>query len=79
MKNLDMQKSVQTIGTRLNKYILTEEIGRGGYGIVYRAYHEDNISEPVAVKIIEDSGNLDSLLIEPELLSRLNGSSGFEG
>lgn len=72
MKNLDMQKSVQTIGTRLNKYILTEEIGRGGYGIVYRAYHEDNISEPVAVKIIEDSGNLDSLLIEPELLSRLN-------
>jgi serine/threonine protein kinase len=72
MKNLDMQKSVQATGTRLNKYILTEEIGRGGYGIVYRAYHEDNISEPVAVKIIEDSGNLDSLLIEPELLSRLN-------
>lgn len=71
MKNLDMQ-SVPTTGTRLNKYILTEEIGRGGHGIVYRAYHEENVSEAVAVKIIENSGNIDSLLIEPELLSRLN-------
>lgn len=71
MKNLDIQ-SVTTTGTRLNKYILTEEIGRGGHGIVYRAYHEENVSEAVAVKIIEDTGNIDSLLIEPELLSRLN-------
>jgi serine/threonine-protein kinase len=70
MKNVDIE-SVHT-GTRLNKYILTEEIGHGGHGIVYRAYHEKNTSEAVAVKIIEDSGNIDSLLIEPELLSRLD-------
>jgi serine/threonine protein kinase len=71
MKNLNIE-SMQRTGTRLNQYILTEEIGRGGHGIVYRAYHEDNISEQVAVKIIEDSGNLDSLLVEPELLSKLD-------
>jgi serine/threonine-protein kinase len=70
MKNVDIE-SVHT-GTRLNKYILTDEIGHGGHGIVYRAYHEKNTSEAVAVKIIEDSGNMDSLLIEPELLSRLD-------
>jgi serine/threonine-protein kinase len=71
MMNLD-QQSIETTGTRLNRYILTEEIGHGGHGIVYRAYHEENTNEAVAVKIIEDSGNIDSLLIEPELLSRLN-------
>ena len=70
MKNVDIE-SVHT-GTRLNKYILTDKIGHGGHGIVYRAYHEKNTSEAVAVKIIENSGNMDSLLIEPELLSRLD-------
>lgn len=71
MNNFDI-KSIQPTGIRLNKYFLTEEIGHGSHGIVYRAYDEKNFNEPVAIKIIEDSGNLDSLLIEPELLSRLN-------
>lgn len=71
MNSFDGIKSMHDIGTRLKQYIITDEIGRGGHGTVYRAYHEENIGQAVALKIIEDSGNLDSLLIEPELLSKL--------
>ncbi|MDZ8240268.1 MAG: serine/threonine-protein kinase [Nostoc sp. ChiQUE01a] len=58
--------------SRINQYILLNEIGRGGHGVVYQGYHETKSNETLAIKIIEDTGNLDLLLIEPELLSQLN-------
>jgi serine/threonine-protein kinase len=64
-------KTSQTIGHRLNQYVLLSEIGRGGHGTVYRAYHEDRPTEEVAIKVIDNRGNLDTLLVEPEILSRL--------
>lgn len=60
------------INYRLNNYILTSEIRRGGHGIVYQAYHENKPDEKLAIKVIDDIGKLDTLLIEPELLSKLN-------
>ena len=60
------------VEVKLQNYILLEEIGRGGHGIVYKGYHNHRPQETLAIKIIEDTGNLDTLLIEPDLLSRLN-------
>ncbi len=60
------------VGVNLQNYILLEEIGRGGHGIVYQGYHNHRPKETLAIKIIEDTGNLDTLLVEPDLLSRLN-------
>lgn len=65
-------ESNQIMGSRINHYILLNEIGRGGHGVVYQGYHETKTNEALAIKIIEDTGNLDLLLIEPELLSQLN-------
>ncbi|AFZ16728.1 serine/threonine-protein kinase [Allocoleopsis franciscana] len=69
--------NIQTITTqistvRINQYILLEEIGRGSHGIVYKAYNEEQPHENLALKIIDDTRNIDSLLVEPELLSRLS-------
>ncbi len=60
------------VGVNLQNYILLEEIGGGGHGIVYKGYHNHQPNETLAIKIIEDTGSLDTLLVEPELLSRLN-------
>ncbi len=57
---------------KISQYFLLEEVGKGSHGIVYKAYHQNRPSENLAVKVIEDTGNLDTLLIEPQLLSRLN-------
>lgn len=61
----------QVVDRRLNNYILMHEIGHGGHGVVYKAYHENQPNEVVAIKVINDTGNLDMLLVEPEMLSRL--------
>jgi serine/threonine protein kinase len=37
------------IGEKLGKYLLTEEVGRGGFGVVYRALH-CTLKTPVAIK-----------------------------
>ena len=56
---------------RLRNYILMSVIGKGGHGIVYKGYHERTPNEIVAIKIINNTGNLDTLLVEPEILTRL--------
>ncbi len=72
MNNSQKIESDKIMDIRINQYILVNEIGRGGHGVVYRGYHETNVNEFFAIKIIDDTGNLDLLLIEPELLSQLN-------
>ncbi|NEO72629.1 serine/threonine-protein kinase [Moorena sp. SIO3H5] len=70
--NSTQNRITSTRNVRLNKYVLLEEIGRGGHGVVYKGYHKEKTDKIVAVKIINNTGNIDSLLVEPELLSRLN-------
>jgi len=57
---------------RIGSYVLAEEIGSGAHGIVYKGHHEEHINDPLAVKVIHNTGNLDTLLIEPGLLSQLD-------
>ncbi|HXG75872.1 MAG TPA: BTAD domain-containing putative transcriptional regulator [Gaiellaceae bacterium] len=53
-------------GRALRGYELREEVGRGDYGIVYRAY-QPSVGREVAVKVIQ-----------PELANRLEFVRGFE-
>ncbi|HSO39556.1 MAG TPA: serine/threonine-protein kinase, partial [Labilithrix sp.] len=55
------------IGTTVGgKYLVTEPIGRGGMGVVYRAIHRD-LGEPVAVKFLHRT-----LTSDPELRARFH-------
>lgn len=58
------------VGAQLGKYLLTEEIGQGGTGIVYQALHQA-LQIPVAVKFIRP----DVLLHEPELYDQLRSEA----
>jgi tetratricopeptide (TPR) repeat protein len=64
------------IGTIVGHYRLTDEIGRGGMGIVYRAVREDEFRQEVAVKIVKRGVNADDLLArfrhERQILALLN-------
>lgn len=59
---------------RVGSYQLTEMLGEGAHGAVYRCHHPSNPEQEYAAKIISRRGSLDNLLIEPELLSSLNHS-----
>jgi tRNA A-37 threonylcarbamoyl transferase component Bud32 len=56
---------------RIGAYVLEKELGRGAHGVVYRAHHRDHRDTPVALKVVENRGNLDRLLLEPAMLSQL--------
>lgn len=56
-------------GTRLGDFVLEEEIGRGGMGVVYRAWQE-SLQREVAVKLLRDSA-----LAEPSLLERFRAEA----
>jgi len=43
----------ETAGDRIGPYVLIEEIGVGGFGVVYRARQEEPIRREVALKIIK--------------------------
>jgi tetratricopeptide (TPR) repeat protein/predicted Ser/Thr protein kinase len=49
---------VTTPGTRLGRYLVIEEIGRGGMGVVLRAY-DPNLEREVALKVVR-AGALDA-------------------
>ena len=56
---------------RFGSYAVEGEIGRGAFGVVYRAHHVRRPEAPVALKVVENRGNLDRLMLEPALLSEL--------
>jgi serine/threonine protein kinase/tetratricopeptide (TPR) repeat protein len=67
--------STAVIGTRLSHYLLAEEIGAGGMGVVYRA-RDERLDRDVAIKVLP-SGTLDEIARarfrrEALALSRLN-------
>lgn len=61
--------------TQIHGYVLTGEIGRGAHGAVYRGYREGEPDRELALKVIGDSLSLESVLLEPEMLSRLQHES----
>jgi tRNA A-37 threonylcarbamoyl transferase component Bud32 len=66
----------ETIG----EYVVEAELGRGAHGVVYRAHHKERPAVPVALKVIENRGDMDRLLLEPTVLSQLRhpGIVGIE-
>ncbi|QDS91231.1 Serine/threonine-protein kinase StkP [Rosistilla ulvae] len=56
---------------KIGPYMLRQEIGKGAHGTVYLAHHVDAPETKVALKVVENRGNLDRLLMEPEILSKL--------
>lgn len=60
-----------TDGRCIGPYILDRLLGRGAHGAVYLARHRSGSGAPVALKLIDRGPDLDRLLIEPTLLSRL--------
>ncbi len=60
----------------IGKYVLTEIIGRGGYGIIYKGRHLA-LNMPIAVKMMRhhfflDSDYLDSFRTEAKIIASLN-------
>jgi eukaryotic-like serine/threonine-protein kinase len=56
---------------RIGAYAVEGELGRGAFGVVYRAHHVRRPDAPVALKVVENRGNLDRLMLEPALLAEL--------
>ena len=57
--------------SRIGKYTVESELGRGGFGRVYRAYDPD-VQRPVAIKVLTAES-------DPELLKRFQGEIGTTG
>src|SRR2546421_13129332 len=57
---------------RLGAYIIERELGRGAFGVVYRAHARTRPDTSVALKVVQGRGSTDRLLLEPAVLSRLD-------
>ncbi len=63
------------MGTRLGRYLLIAELGRGGVGVVYRAY-DPKLQREVAIKCVRPdaihAGRQDRLVLEAQAMAKLN-------
>jgi len=57
---------------KIGAYEIERELGRGAFGVVYRAFHPDDPETPVALKVVETRGHLDRAMSEPALLAKLD-------
>ena len=71
MSNMSLNVDA-VIGSGENAYVILGELGRGASGVVYKARPVGRPDELVALKLIEGVGNLDTQLVEPEILSGLS-------
>src|SRR5262249_24569597 len=56
----------------VGNYVIESELGRGAFGVVYRAHHRDRPDVPLALKVVKGQGDTDRLMLEPAVLSRLD-------
>ncbi len=59
------------IATLVGQYVVDQEIGRGAFGVVYLGHHQSNEQDRVAIKVLENNGQMEQQMAEPEILSRL--------
>jgi eukaryotic-like serine/threonine-protein kinase len=53
-------------------YVLGHMLGEGAHGVVYKAHTVDDVKDVVALKVVEHTGSIEKLLLEPELLARFS-------
>ena len=61
----------ESIGRQIGKYQIQAELGRGGFGVVYRAY-DPTVGRPVAVKVLTALG-------DNQLLTRFKNEAAAAG
>jgi serine/threonine-protein kinase len=63
---------VAAVSDTIGGYVIDRELGRGAFGVVYKAVHPDDPATPVALKVIRTGGKIDRLMLEPALLAKLD-------
>ncbi|MCA9140231.1 MAG: protein kinase [Planctomycetales bacterium] len=75
MKDGEVERTSTADVSHIGPYVIESEIGRGAHGVVYQARHSQIPERIVALKVVRNRGQMDRLLLEPELLSQLDHSS----
>jgi len=61
-----------TAAEQIGPYVIDAELGRGSFGVVYRAHHVDRPDMHLALKVVEGRGKVEQLMLEPALLSQFD-------
>src|SRR3954454_8403751 len=61
----------ESLRRNIGKYLIEAELGRGGFGVVYRAY-DPTVGRPVAVKVLTAVG-------DNQLLTRFKNEAAAAG